>query len=167
MTHYSMLVTGEDATAALAPFDENAEDTPEDDHKWDWWQIGGRYSKRLLTTDGQWVDECLRSGLDMAGMLEAYRDQAARQWVEYQENPRADLFGEAEGLTEKEYVYRYELPTTWGILHKGTWYEEGRLGWFAATDARKEDHRDWAEGWWKFVENLHPRTKLTVVDCHL
>lgn len=81
--------------------------------------------------------------------------------------PGKDFFGDAKGLTQKEFLHRYEIPTTWGILHKGTWYARGAMGWFCATDARAEDSRDWAEGWWRFIQNLRPDTRLTIVDCHV
>lgn len=90
MSHFSMIVTGEDVNAAMAPFDENA-DVPEEDRKWDWWCVGGRWSEWLLHVDGRRVDSLLRSELDMEGMLEASRQRAAERYDEIQADPRQGL----------------------------------------------------------------------------
>lgn len=47
MSHFTVTVCTKDPDRLeeiLAPFDENAEETCDDDRKWDWWQVGGRWT---------------------------------------------------------------------------------------------------------------------------
>lgn len=49
MSHFTVLVTGNDVAEALAPFEEI---NGNDQSKWDWYQIGGRWSGQLKMKEG-------------------------------------------------------------------------------------------------------------------
>jgi len=48
--------------------------------KWDWWQVGGRYSNRLITKDGTSCNDRLVGDLDMDRMLKARREAYAKDY---------------------------------------------------------------------------------------
>jgi hypothetical protein len=48
--------------------------------KWDGWQVGGRYSSRLLLKSGERVDEARRGDIDVEGMRNAAGKLAASNW---------------------------------------------------------------------------------------
>jgi hypothetical protein len=82
MSHFVVLVTGEDYEAALAPYNENDEYYQTDveyegtddeccynpDGKWDWYEKGGRWSGMLLHKNGERVDQLRKKDLDLEGM---------------------------------------------------------------------------------------------------
>lgn len=49
------------------------------DSKWDWYEVGGRWSNMLTTIDGEKVDECLVKHLNLTPDKESY-DKAIRFW---------------------------------------------------------------------------------------
>lgn len=82
MSHFVVLVTGEDYEEALAPYNENDEYYQTDveyegtddeyrynpDGKWDWYEVGGRWAGMLLHKNGEWVDQLRKKDLDLEGM---------------------------------------------------------------------------------------------------
>lgn len=109
MTHFTVLVCCKDRhdlDGALAPFDENDEDN--ENARWDWWVIGGRWAGSLLIKPGHesevimpgeatWSTPEIRDGYCDGGPKRAIdvdrmRDDAAR-------NARV-RFGEYAKLTE-------------------------------------------------------------------
>lgn len=48
--------------------------------KWDWWQLGGRWSGKLVLKNGQRADEALAGDVDWSAMIAAAADRAANQY---------------------------------------------------------------------------------------
>lgn len=48
--------------------------------KWDWWQVGGRYSNRLLLRDGTKCDSALKRDIDFTQMALNKVADAANEW---------------------------------------------------------------------------------------
>lgn len=57
--------------------------------KWDWWRIGGRFSDRLLTYQGQRCNSARKKDVDFATMRQQARDRARKEWLEFD-----SLFGQ-------------------------------------------------------------------------
>lgn len=49
--------------------------------KWDWWQVGGRYSKRLLLKNGARVDSARKGDVDWPTMERDSATNANHEWV--------------------------------------------------------------------------------------
>lgn len=200
MSHSAVLVAIEptdDIDAAvtyqMAPFDENGEMFG-DGTRWDWWQIGGRYSGRL-----HGKDVIARGDIDLTRMR---ADQVARFTNAYKEmlsttdcRDKKFIFGVDETETLEQYLARKiecDFPWFYGFLRNRIWQDKERLGWFAMATATeceiggKEAHictHDNTDGsrivsWgssssWdkmfytRFVEPLSPETLLVCVDYHV
>jgi hypothetical protein len=48
--------------------------------KWDWWQLGGRWSGKLVMKNGQRADEALAGDVDWSAMIAKASDRAANQY---------------------------------------------------------------------------------------
>lgn len=61
---------------------------------------------------------------------------------------------------------RAEAGVTFALVKDSTWYERGRMGWWACVSDEKatsEWHREFAA----LIDSLPADTLLTVVDCHI
>jgi hypothetical protein len=97
MSHFYVLVIGDNIDEQLAPFNEQdpdymteTENEGEDDEykynpdaKWDWYEIGGRWSETLLSKSGQYVDQLPKSDLDLLATQAQARDRAYKLFDAY------------------------------------------------------------------------------------
>jgi len=56
--------------------------------------------------------------------------------------------------------------TPFAFVKDGKWYERGNMGWFGVVMNQK-DRDEWSLQFNQLLENLHPDTLLTIVDCHI
>lgn len=184
MSHFCLLVITEtkptegDLAQLLAPWDEN---DGVEGAKWDWFQIGGRWSGELNPdydpqTDPQNIETCFCCG--GTGKRNDALGQKARR-----EDPTYTCNGcQGKGTSVKWPTdWRTDAPgnqcqvkdlpantplTPFALLRDGKWYERGDMGWFAAV-ANEKPQEKWAEEVGNLTSNLPPETWLTIVDCHI
>ena len=147
--HFAILVIGEDYEAALAPF--NSQDGDNEQGRWDWYVLGGRYMGRLLVKQGALaavgvpgtgnndarypggVDQARFGDIDWAALRAAARVQA-EGWLATYLDPekRRDLWltprqeAEIEADPEK-WVNSQSAPLTcFGVVKDGKWYDRYR-----------------------------------------
>lgn len=204
MSHAAILVALDESPAAkkkveklvewqMAPFDENGH-WFKNGSRWDWWQIGGRYTGSL----GDNKDVILKGDLKPEALLAEYESDARKAWIKAHEEPDRNLaglvYGVRPGETEEQYIQRNTCLCFYAFLRNRQWHENERLGFFGGT-ARTECevatgdepkgkclHRDkktgakivvwndanWNQKFWRrFVEPLHDSTLLVVVDYHV
>ena len=148
--------------------------------RWDWWQVGGRWSGFLHLKNGESVDEAVVSDIDFSPDREEYK-AALRWWevcvegkpLEDGEDQR-DFFNfykpeyliEQYGSKEKYAESRSEhIP--WACLTSdGEWMEKGQMGWFATSDATQESRDNFRQWFMDYIED-HPDLVITMVDCHI
>lgn len=190
MSHFTVLVIGDDIKEQLAPYDENIEvekylvaDVTENDiqqfkdyyldkfpekkekdfeflysihgedwngnryqkdpddvwreystynpkSKWDWYQIGGRWSGSLKVIDPVTGDE---TTVDSA---------------------------------PKGKILNLDELVPFAVLKNGEWYERGKMGWWAVVSNEKEVD-EWTKEVKELLADVHDSTQLTVVDCHI
>lgn len=94
--------------------------------KWDWYQLGGRWSGHLLLKNGEMVDTALMEDID---------------W---------------ESMGENKY--------TFAILKDGKWYERGEMGWFGIVS---NENDNWEDHFDVIVNSICPSERVSVVDCHI
>jgi len=148
--------------------------------KWDWYDIGGRFSGEFFKDkEGNAVDEGYASELDL-GMDKEKFDAAALWWdvniAETVEGEERDplFFG------KQYYLDRYKnreifatvrsLPIFRAVVTPdGEWYEKGEMGWFCATSETAEESLEWDLNFYeRFIkEAIEKNYYLTVVDCHI
>ena len=153
------------------------------DAKWDWYEIGGRWSGMLKKLDGTRCDECEVKDLDLSLDKDMY-EKAKRFWeVVVDKQPLKD--GEyADGFTSwyKDSYYKDTFGdketfakdkaslSTLAMLLDGEWHEQGKMGWFGMSDTTSESLQEYTNFFDKKLKELkvtHPNARLTLVDCHI
>lgn len=147
--------------------------------KWDWWQIGGRYSNWFKTKDGREVDDCQVKDLDISPDEDA-RKKALRFWeivvedaelLPGEEKPfsmwRPSYYLDQYGNKE-QYAAEQAGTAPWAfITPDGVWHEKGTMGWFAANDATKDSRQTFAKEWEAAIAAAQPDDWVVLVDCHI
>lgn len=149
--------------------------------KWDWWQIGGRYSGLITTKSGRRVDQCQIKESDFLPNPKAY-DHAIRFWevnVEGQDlrpdENKTDYFNfyKPEYYTERyeskvAYAAHRAAFSTWAMITlDGQWHEQGEMGWFGLSDATSDSTKSFAEMFNEIIKTANPEFYITIVDCHI
>ena len=154
-----------------------------EDAKWDWYEIGGRWSGMLKKLDGTRCDECEVKDLDLSLDKDMY-EKAKRFWeVVVDKQPLKD--GEyADGFTSwyKDSYYKDTFGdketfakdkaslSTLALLLDGKWYEQGRMGWFGMSDTTSDSLKEYTKFFNKTLEELkqtHPHATVTLIDIHI
>lgn len=69
--------------------------------------------------------------------------------------------------TKENYARSQASFGTWAFLTPdGEWVENGRMGWFACSDATKESRKSYAERFSEMIANSQD-LYITIVDCHI
>lgn len=137
--------------------------------KWDWWQLGGRWSGTLLLMYGAKADQSRVDEVDFLGM--AHRDRAAaeRNWEEAIGMDIAEryfCFGIKKDETRDAFIKRKAAFSTFAVLKDGKWYERGEMGWWACVSNEMSDD-EWHEKFGELVRGLPGDTLISIVDCHI
>lgn len=142
--------------------------------KWDWWQIGGRWTGWLgnydPTTDPENFERCALC--DGTGKRNDALGKQARE-----DDPTYTCNGcNGKGTSIKWSLKNYDgdiLPVA-NILEKipfalvtpdGAWHEQGEMGWFASVSSEKDE-----DLWKEEVQLLyaqHLDCVAVAVDCHV
>lgn len=154
-----------------------------EDAKWDWYEIGGRWSGMLKKLDGTRCDECEVKDLDLSIDKDMY-EKAKRFWEVvvdkqplkdgeyadgfiswYKDSYYKDTFGDKETFAKDK-----ASLSTFAMLLDGKWCEQGKMGWFAVSDTTSDSFKEYTKFFNKTLEELketHPHAKVTLVDCHI
>ena len=182
----------------LAPYDENLEVKPYKDEygeestynpksKWDWYEIGGRWSGLLKLKDGKSgkkgepaygctpaeadeYDSCLTSDLNFEAMKQARYTQ-----MESFENCWEKKFYKPEYFNRmypSEYIY-IKTKTTFGthsvITPDGNWHSCGEMGLFGCSSETPEEKQTFIDSYYEMF--IKPAIEngwyITIVDCHI
>lgn len=158
--------------------------------KWDWWQLGGRYTGFLISRGASLTgepgltsrraregtcDQCRVGDLDIDAMLELRKREYAESWSQAQaEKAMRDLdaaqidwlYGIKEGMTKDEYIAQAKAISCFAILDEEGWKEEGKMGWFGISI---DDDPNWDTFVQRYVDELltKPDKWVAIVDCHI
>ena len=153
------------------------------DAKWDWYQIGGRWSGMLKKLDGTRCDECEVKDLDLSIDKDMY-EKAKRFWeVVVNNQPLTDVERPSDFFTMYKPEYYIEMYgdrdnyaksqasfSTFAMLLDGEWYEQGKMGWFGMSDTTSDSFKEYTKFFNKTLEELkqtHPHATVTLIDCHI
>lgn len=153
------------------------------DAKWDWYEIGGRWSGMLKKLDGTRCDECEVKDLDLSLDKDMY-EKAKRFWevvvdkqplkdgerpsdffTMYKPEYYTEMYGDRDNFAKS-----YASFNTFAMLLDGEWYEQGKMGWFAMSDTTKESlekFTDFMDKTLRELKKTHPHATVTLVDCHI
>lgn len=191
MSHFSVLVIGDDVESALAPFQENnngdcfkeylafGETPPEDGGKvdarenpnarWDWWRIGGRFSGGLMVRGGALADSATLGEVDWDALRKHREAKRSKWWTEAQGKPAVErdlCYGITADMTREQYIAKAARFAPFAVVKDGKWYEKGRMGWWACVSDEKPA-ATWEDEVAALLADLPPTTRLTIVDCHI
>lgn len=146
--------------------------------KWDWYQVGGRFSDMLMTNDG--CRNSARVGdVDFSPDPIAY-EEALRFWdVAIDHQPAKE--GEKYTLWYTEQYYRdyYGDRETYArdcsqfityavVTPDEEWHEKGEMGWWGMSSETPNEAKDWNEHYReRFIDAADPDWYITIVDCHI
>lgn len=143
--------------------------------KWDWYQIGGRWSNKLATKSGGNTDQCKVGDISLQKMKMQRKAERIANWSQFSLRPEKEqndkfireyLHNIKEGMTEKEYISTDEGFSTFAVVKDGEWYQRGDMGWWGCVSEEK-DQNDWNEEFAKLFESLPEDKYVTIVDCHI
>ena len=151
--------------------------------KWDWYEIGGRWSGYLILKPGvkgdyiiyssaedeeggrRRADVALKRDIDWEYMNYIYRKRAEEQWDAMSEG-ELETMKMLWGVSTKEEHIRNNGISTFAILWNGKWYERGRMRWWAiVTDAKDMD--EWEKEFNSILSKIPDDEWITIVDCHI
>jgi hypothetical protein len=193
MSHFSVMVVGEDIDQVLAPFDENLKVTPyrkymdresiqrmaknydlikEKDELFP----ESRY-KELLPHMEDWDRK--EGFLDEEGKLYTFSTYNPKsKWDWYEAGGRwAGLLLSKSGeevfsCKKKDIAYRegekqrVQAIMTFALLYKGEWHEEGAMGWWGMVSNEKEAF-SWEKEFNTIFDSIPDEETITIVDCHI
>lgn len=149
--------------------------------RWDWWQIGGRYSNWFKTKAGKPVNYGQIGELDFSLDQKTYRN-ALRFWEINVEGaplqPGEDEldfdcfytpeYYRAQYGTKEEYATSQADVTPWAFIgFDGEWREAGKMGWWAVSDATRDSRVALREAFRKTLNAAAPTDYIVMVDCHI
>lgn len=121
--------------------------TTNENVKWDWYQMGGRYRGRLKLKAPR-VDAPL------------YMDWQYENYADYERLKK-------EGYCDQAYSHEVEnldefVP--FAIVKDGEWHQRGECGWWGVVT---DENDNWDEEAKNLKKDLPYGTLLTVIDCHI
>jgi hypothetical protein len=178
MSHFSVyvIIPGDGDVKAhvdrmLAPYNEETHD----DGRWDWYQLGGRWSGALDGYDPE-TDPANRKPCDLCDATGTRRDMVVvdgcngcggtgimvvwpTQWVRRDGDvqPVSVVIAElAAGSIKMPFAV---------VAGDGRWYAQGEMGWFACV-SNEQPADVWATAVRKLFATADAGMRVAVVDCH-
>lgn len=165
--------------------------------KWDWYEVWGRWTGELVVKQGvkpeaikfspfssdEFIDRmtkenrantALMKDIDLVKMKESVVKNFEKRYDEVKNNFLYATFvphTERDYInthTKKEYTEKYYpgIFNFFAIVKDWIWYEKGTMQMFGMSFNHSKPE-DWNKQVEKLISNLHPDTRLTVVDCHI
>lgn len=141
--------------------------------KWDWYEIGGRWSGSLITKDGAIVDAAKKGDIDFDKMLQSRIERAEKAWTEAESKNEDDttrylVYGIEKEETKDQYMDKARKNgfSTFAVLKDGVWYERGEMGWFGCVGNEKKAC-NWGDEFMAIIDEIADDEMMTVVDCHI
>lgn len=141
--------------------------------KWDWYEIGGRFSGMLKKKEKccRAVDQAYAIDVDFDGM----KADAIKALVPYEKFMNSDSLWSKEYLKErypdeKTYVARETVFSTYAVVAPdGTWHAPGEMGWWAMSSETGDEIIAWDLGYYEhFIKPaIENNWHITIVDCHI
>lgn len=125
--------------------------------KWDWYEVGGRWSNSIKTKKNEFVDACFLDEIDWTPFKES----------DYCKKPIKNIFGEECKKLKKNVKWHFnrkELPFCFVIDEQ--WIEKGKMGWWAMTQDEMSEE-EWEEKMFGSISKLPENSMCYLVDFHI
>lgn len=167
--------------------DDNLLTTYNPHSKWDWYQVGGRFSGMLhiipTALDGyhdvEYVNSAFVRHVKWVQPLDKKEREDIIKWwnvnIEGAEGEKDKYFFYNPEYYKKRfkdaetYIKTQELPCYHAVVTPdGVWHEPSKMGWFACTDGDPADELEWDLHFKeRFIDTAEFDWVATIVDCHI
>lgn len=163
--------------------DGNEYSTYNPDSKWDWYEVGGRWSGLLISkADGKEYNSLQIKDWDYDVFNTDELHYYCRFWdvvVDGAEPTKEEKEEHIFGLYNREYyLKKYGSKSnfikcmctfsTYALLTPdGEWFAPGKMGWFGCSHAEPEDEFKWERDYIDLIKTFDPEYYVTIVDCHI
>jgi len=175
MSHYTVLVIGNNPENQLAPFDATLNDWENPKGKWDFHRLGGGWAGHFKLKEGckgktkdpkeepetnpikdGWADQAKKGDIDFEGTLVDERKRLEKHYVEVSEG--RDCWNHIcdHSQTMEEYMADFDPLTTHAVLVDNVWYENDE----------KEDG-NWEKKFREFLKEASDDILISLYDIHL
>lgn len=123
--------------------------TSNENAKWDWYQMGGRFRGKLI----------LKQPDNAKPLYDGRPHECQSEYKKLQAEGRCDqaLVGEIKNL---------DKLAVFAVVKDGEWYERGKMGWFGCV-SNEMSEEEWDEKVHELLQDLPNDTLLTVFDFHI
>ena len=153
--------------------------------KWDWYQIGGRWTGMLILKEGcdgyrgspglmtepsEDYDSALVSDIDFEAMWERYSKHLAPYEEAMKNGFYKEEFMREQYPSEEEYIRRQTTFSTYAVITPdGAWHAPGDMSWWGMSSDTSAESRDWDLNYYdRFIQPaIENGWHMTIVDCHI
>lgn len=115
--------------------------------KWDWYQVGGRWSGMLRAKPGK------------TGIL------GERSWTNEDAKIAPEYFDSMlKGDVDWDHEDMKDFATFAVIDRDGNWIEQGSMGWWGCVS---DENKDWTDTFKRIFDDIKDNERITVIDCHI
>lgn len=138
--------------------------------EWDWYEIGGRWSNKILTRNGERCNSAKLKDIDWETMNINLRKKAEKVW---DSNPQGAfrylMYGIEKDDTKETYIERESRFETYAVITPdGEWHSKGKMGWFGFSSETMEYSEEWGKSFYDaFIKDKDKELTLVIVDCHI
>ena len=129
--------------------DGSTNETYNPDSKWDWYQLGGRWSGMLIPKAG--TTSAIHGSKSLL-------DDRPEDKTKFDSILLKDIDWD---ITNNPYKF-----STFALIINNKWYESGSMGWFGISSNNKEPE-DWNNFVTKTIDDANQNLRLSIVDCHI
>jgi len=191
MSHFSVLIIGDDIEAKLAPYDENLEVPPyifqtraelEKERKeiieeaknppQDSYMDYSKYTDKMGLAEFAMAYH--DAEIDTEGnLLSIYKPDSKWDWYAIGGRWEGMLTTKEGACTDQARLNMLDLNSeeffTFAVITEdGLWHEKGEMYFFGNSSETEEEAEEWKKTYWdRFIKTLSGDILLTVVDCHI
>lgn len=134
--------------------------------KWDWYEIGGRWSNMLLSKSGFRSNYLQLKDIDWDGMNEKSKKAALETWNNTSSEVLRLFNGIKKDDTKESFIEREGVFSTYAVVTPdGKWHSKGEMGLFGVSTGEKEN---WNKNFYdNFIKDADQELILVIVDCHI
>lgn len=148
----------------------NALSTYNPNSKWDWYEIGGRWSNEINTKQGEHVNFARIKDINFNATFN--EDELKELSERYNKLITEGDFYKPEYYKERyktfeDYLKSYDFSTYALLDTNGVWHEPGQMGWFGMSSASPEELTNFDDEYMEIIKSQDEENWLVIVDCHI
>lgn len=163
--------------------DGNELSTYNPNSKWDWYEVGGRWSGDILLKNGKKADSAMKSEINFSVPEKVIKENSDfwNIWVEGKTNLSEEKIKERFGLflmkpeyykkiygNKETYLKSVSINAPFAFLSSKTgWLEKGKMGWFGVSNETPEERLNWELNFGNILKEIPDDYEIFCVDCHI